>query len=113
MAIQRILAQMTVAELDIAEPWYTALFGREPDARPMAGLLEWHLDERFGVQVWVEPGRSGNSSMVLDESDLDARAAELDRVGISNDGPVAATTTRILPVSDPDGNRIVFTGPFV
>lgn len=68
MSITRVLAQSTVSDLVAAEDWYTRLFGREPDARPMPGLLEWHLGDTFGVQVWAEPNRAGRSSMVLDES---------------------------------------------
>jgi predicted enzyme related to lactoylglutathione lyase len=47
---------------------------------------------------------------VLDESDVDAVAARLKNAGIVNDGPQKATTSRILALTDPDGNRLVFTG---
>lgn len=112
MTIMRILAQSTVADLVVAEDWYTRLFGRQPDARPMPGLLEWHLADTFGVQVWAEPGRAGHSSMVLDESDLDALVARLDEAGVAYDGPQDVTSSRILSLLDPDGNRVVFTGAF-
>jgi len=111
MTITRLLAQLTVAEASDAEVWYSRLFGRAPDARPMPGLLEWHLADTFGVQVWAEPARAGNSSLVLDESDLAGRARELDVAGIAHEEPLDATTVRILPLEDPDGNRIVFTAP--
>lgn len=52
----------------------------------------------------------GHSSMVLEESDLDARIDELDRTGPAHDGPRDVTTTRALTLIDPDGNRLVFTG---
>lgn len=112
MTIKRVLAQSTVGDLAVAEDWYTRLFGRHPDARPMEGLLEWHLSDTFGVQVWAEAERAGHSAMVLDESDLDALAARLDAAGISHDGPQDVTSSRILSLVDPDGNRIVFTGAF-
>ncbi|MCP2342562.1 VOC family protein [Actinomadura rupiterrae] len=101
---------MTVTDLESAAAWYTRLFGRGPDARPMEGLAEWHLGEGFGVQVWVEPGRAGYCTMVLDESDLDGRLAELDRAGIAHAPPQDATAARITPLVDPDGNRVVLTG---
>jgi hypothetical protein len=69
MPITRVLAQMTVSDLDAAEQWYTKLFGSGPDTRPMDGLLEWHLGATFGVQVWSESDRAGKSSMVLNEKD--------------------------------------------
>jgi len=110
MTTTRLLAQMTVTDLTKAEEWYSRLFDREPDARPMGGLLEWHLADSFGVQIWAEPARAGKSTMVLDESDLVAVAAHLDRVGIAHEDPQDATSVRILPLQDPDGNRIVFIG---
>jgi catechol 2,3-dioxygenase-like lactoylglutathione lyase family enzyme len=110
MTITRLLAQSTVSDLATAEDWYTRVLGREPDLRPMPGLLEWHLGDTFGVQVWSEPDRAGQSSIVLDESDVDAVAARLNNAGIINDGPQKATTSRILALTDPDGNRLVFTG---
>ena len=111
MTITRLLAQMTVTDSAQAEAWYTTLFGRAPDARPMPGLLEWHLTDTFGVQVWGEPDRAGTSCMVLDESDLDGLAARLDQACVKHEAAQDATTVRVLPVQDPDGNRIVFTGP--
>lgn len=109
MTVHRVLAQSTVGDLATAEPWYSALFGRGPDARPMPGLLEWHLGDGFGVQVWAEPGRAGRSSMVLGEGDLDALAARLTAAGFDHPGPQPASSSRILPLEDPDGNRVVFT----
>ncbi len=111
MTTTRLLAQMTVTDSTAAESWYSRLFGRGPDATPMPGLLEWHLADTFGVQVWAEADRAGHSCMVLDESDLDDLAARLDGIGIAHDGVQDATTVRVLPVVDPDGNRVVFTGP--
>lgn len=112
MAIKRVLAQSTVVDLAAAEDWYTRVFGSPPDARPMRGLIEWHLGDAFGLQVWAEPERAGRSSVVLDESDLDARIARLDEVGIDHGGPQNATSSRVLLLVDPDGNRLVFTGAF-
>ncbi len=111
MTIQNVLAQATVRNLTEAERWYSTVFARQPDTRPMDGLIEWHLSDTFGVQVWAEPGRAGHSSMVLGESDLDGLAARLTEAGIEHPGPRQATSSRILPLEDPDGNRVVFTGP--
>jgi predicted enzyme related to lactoylglutathione lyase len=104
VGITGALASMTVSDLDRAEAWYTALFGRGPDARPMTGLLEWHTGAGAGVQVWLEPGRAGGSGATLATDDLDAVA------GAVHDGPTAATSSRILQLADPDGNRVVLTG---
>ncbi|MHA3701590.1 VOC family protein [Jatrophihabitans sp. YIM 134969] len=108
--IHRLLAQATVSDLPAARAWYTALFGAEPDANPMPGLLEWHLADTFGVQVWSEAGRAGHGSIVLDDTDLDAAAARLTAAGVDHDGITQATSSRILQLTDPDGNRVVLTG---
>lgn len=108
--ISGILAQCTVTDLERAEEWYTRLLAREPDARPMAGLLEWHLGDTFGLQVWSEPDRAGHSSVVLDETDLDAAAGHVAAAGLDHDGPQSGGGARILQLTDPDGNRVVFIG---
>lgn len=108
--IRRVLANCTVTDLDRAEKWYTRLFDREPDARPMSGLIEWHLGDTFGLQVWSEPDRAGQSSVVLDETDLDHAAARLSAAGIGHDDPQPGGGARILRLTDPDGNRVVVTG---
>ncbi|GGF46038.1 glyoxalase [Marmoricola endophyticus] len=110
MSTTGVLAQSTVTDLDAAQKWYAALLGRGPDATPMPGLLEWHLGEGFGIQVWSEPDRAGRCSTVLSESDLDAAAERLAAAGVAHDGPEQASSSRILRLSDPDGNRVVLVG---
>jgi len=102
---------MTVVDLEAAVGWYAKLFGGDADARPMDGLVEWHLAPTFGVQVWADAERAGHSTVVVDDSDLDGLADRLSREGISHPGIREATASRVLVVEDPDGNTIVFTGP--
>ncbi|GAA2181218.1 VOC family protein [Leucobacter tardus] len=108
--IDHLLAQCTVTDLDRAERWYRDLFERGPDARPMSGLLEWHLGHGFGLQVWSEPERAGGSTVVLGESELDAAATRLTAGGFVHDGPQPGGGARILQLTDPDGNRVVLFG---
>lgn len=76
----------------------------------MDGLLEWHLGESFGVQVWLNPDRAGRSAMVVNESDLDALTARLITAGVDHEGPQPGGGARVLIVTDPDGNQVVITG---
>ncbi|GAA1730363.1 VOC family protein [Brachybacterium phenoliresistens] len=108
--IDRLLAHCTVTDLDRAEDWYTRLLGRGPDARPMPGLLEWHLGEDFGLQVWSEPERAGRSTVVLGETDIDTAASHATDIGIPHEGPQPGGGARILPLTDPDGNRVIVMG---
>jgi catechol 2,3-dioxygenase-like lactoylglutathione lyase family enzyme len=110
IVIRRLLAHCTVTDLERAENWYTRLLGREPDARPMPGLVEWHLGESYGLQVWSESHRAGQSTVVLEETDLEEAAAHAAAVGISHDGAQPGGGARILQLADPDGNRVVLTG---
>lgn len=108
--ITGLLANCSVSDLERAESWYTLLFDRGPDARPMPGLLEWRLGTSFGLQVWAEPERAGRSTVVLDVTDLDARAARLVALGIDHAGPQPGGGGRILQIADPDRNRVIFAG---
>jgi hypothetical protein len=110
MAFRHLLAQAVVTDLAVAEQWYSTLFGGEPQARPMEGLLEWHLETTFGVQVWLDPARAGHSAMVIDESDIDALAARLTAAGLDHGGPQEGGGARVLILTDPDGNHVVFSG---
>lgn len=105
-----VMANATVKNPKHAQDWYTKLFAREPDATPMAGLLEWHLAPGAGVQIWAEPERAGCSSVVIQETGLDALADRLSAAGIDHGGPQSGGGQRILQVEGPDGNRIVFSG---
>lgn len=110
MEVRSVFAQATVRDQDQAEEWYTALLGRGPDARPMDGLLEWHFGETTGVQVWADPDRAGRSTVTITVADLDAVAGHVREVGLADAEPTAATASRILQLTDPDGNRIVVAG---
>ena len=48
--------------------------------------------------------------MVLDASDLDALAARLATDGVTQGDIEQVTSSRILRLADPDGNRIVIAG---
>lgn len=108
--IRGILAQATVSDLDRAEQWYRPLFGRDPDHRPMPGLLEWRIDERFGLQLWADADRAGRGTVVLEDTALDETAAALTDAGIGHDGIAPVDVGRVLALTDPDGNKVVLAG---
>lgn len=110
MSIRGVLAQATVTDLQRAVDWYSTLFDRAPDSRPMDGLVEWRFGDAFGVQVWTDPDRAGRSSIVLDDTDLDALATRLSEAGLDHPGIQPVTASRILQLEDPDGNVVAVTG---
>ncbi|MDV8002568.1 VOC family protein [Rhodococcus sp. IEGM 1408] len=93
-----------------AGKWYARLLDREPDDRPMPGLLEWHFGNGFGLQVWAEPERAGHSVVVIEVDDMDAVVSRLTAAGFTLQGPQPGGGRRILVIEDPDGNRVVFAG---
>lgn len=110
MTYTAVLAQAPVSDLHAAETWYTALLGRGPDARPMGGLLEWHVTSSAGVQLWTDPARAGRSTLLVAADDLDADAARLTAGGVVHDGPQPGGGGRLLQLTDPDGNCVVVSG---
>lgn len=110
MTFTHVLAQATVSDPAAAEAWYTTVLGRAPDARPMPGLLEWHLVGPSGLQVWHDPGRSGSSTAVVGVDDLDATAARLRGAGLVDGDPEEGGGARLLRLGDPDGNLVVLLG---
>lgn len=110
----QVLAQLAVSDVEAARQWYAQLFDGPPDARPMAGLLEWRVTGGAGVQVWRDPERAGRSAAVLGVGaahQLDALAERLEAAGLAHDGVEPGGGARLLRLVDPDGNLVVVTGP--
>ena len=110
MNVTTVMAQLIVSDLERSVAFYSALFGRGPDAHPMDKLHEWHFERAGAVQVYEEPDRAGTSGATIDVADLDATVVELDRAGIDHEPLMEATYVRIVQLVDPDRNRIVLTG---
>lgn len=108
MRISNVLAAIALTDLEAAEAWYAALFGRGRDAAPMDGLVEWRFPGGGWVQVFTDADRAGHMSISLVTDDIEAVRARLGEAGHaiewSFDGPVTSGTV----IRDPDGNRIVF-----
>lgn len=109
METTHLMGNQAVTDLEAAERWYATLLGHAPDARPMEGLLEWHLADGFGLQVFHDPARAGGAGVVIRVADLDGAAAALAAAGVTHAGVEGATHQRILRLADPDGNLVVLT----
>lgn len=108
--IEILLAQMIVSDLDRSEAWYATVLEGQPDNRPMAGLIEWQLSPHAGVQVFEDADSAGQSTLVIAVGDLDALAKRLASSGIEHPDPQAVNVGRVLQLTDPDGNQVVFSG---
>src|ERR687895_2066838 len=113
MPIEHVLAVWPVSNIDRADAWYEALFGRPADNRPMPSLVEWQVTGAGWVQVTVDTDRAGSGLLNLAVDDLAATRDEL--------APCVVDTDEIQPVTkgvelsattDPDCNVITLIGNF-
>ena len=113
MAIEHVLAVVPVSDVEESGAWYVRLFGREPDNRPMDGLIEWRVTGTGWVQVTKDSGRAGTALLNFAVDDLNAHLTELRGRGIEpgNAQPVSKGV-QLSPINDPDGNTITFIGNF-
>lgn len=109
MSVTKILSVVPVADFETSTAWYERLLGRPADARPMAGLADWHVTDTAWVQVYRDVDRAGNTALNIAVDDLRAHTAELAGRGITL-GEVTTTDKDALlaSVTDPAGNTITF-----
>lgn len=113
MQIEHVLAVVSVTDLDRADRWYEALFGRPADNRPMPSLVEWQVAGAGWVQVHVDPERAGSSLLNLAVDDLAAARTELASRDVET-GEIQPVNkgVELLPLADPDGNGVTLIGSF-
>ena len=113
MSIEHVLAVVPVSDLERADAWYEALFGRPADNRPMPSLVEWQVTSAGWVQVTVDTDRAGSGLLNLAVDDLAATRDELAARGVSTrEIQPVNKGVELLPTNDPDGNAITLIGNF-
>ena len=110
-SIQKVYGQLNCVDLSVSEAWFERLFGRAPDATPMAGLAEWHHRGAAGLQLFENSEHAGHGTLTLIVSDLRAEHARLKRAALNPSPIEPATTTSLVRMNDPDGNLIVLAQP--
>jgi glyoxylase I family protein len=113
MPIEHVLAVVPVSDLERADAWYEALFGRPADNRPMPSLVEWQVTDGGWVQVTVDTDRAGAGLLNFAVDDLAATRNELATRGVDT-GEIHPVTrgVELSATSDPDGNAITLIGNF-
>lgn len=105
--IEELYAVAVVSDLDSGERFYAALLGREPDDRPMDGLIQWRgLAGRAGLQVVLDPERAGQGSVTVVVPDLAAARSHLGERGLSLGDDIQGDFGILAQIDDPDGNRL-------
>lgn len=112
MEIDELYATAVVSEIQRGEDFYTALLGRNPDDRPMDGLIQWrNLAGGAGLQVVVDPERAGNSNVTVIVPDMSAARSQLFNRGLTLGDDVQGDYGIIAQIDDPDGNRLTLAEP--
>jgi glyoxylase I family protein len=113
MTIQHLLAVVPVSDLERADDWYEALFGRPADNRPMPSLVEWQVTGAGWVQVTADAERAGSGLLNFAVDDLAATRDELATRGLDS-GEIQPVNkgVELSATTDPDGNVITLIGNF-
>ena len=107
MSLHKIYAQLNCSDLDASIRWFTAVFNRGPDARPMEGLAEWHHADTAGFQLFQNPSDAGHGTLTLFLRALETERQRLDTAGLSPGDIEQASYVRLIRLRDPDGNLVV------
>ena len=112
MTITNALASIAVRDLAASSQWYEKILG--PGTHPMNEVVEWHLPNGGGLQLYAAPERAGQGSCTLIVSDIDETARELRDRGVAADvEPSRDDAVDTIMIKDLDGNSIAFAMPKV
>jgi hypothetical protein len=108
MHIQGIYATLSTADIGTAERFYTQLFEREPDDRPIKGLIQWRNIAGANIQIFENRKDAGAGRLTIVVSEMDDARDALSGIGVELSGEQQGDFGKIAQASDPDGNRITF-----
>jgi predicted enzyme related to lactoylglutathione lyase len=111
MNLQTIYTALLTADLAAAEGWYTKLFGRGPDHRPMDTLVQWELFDQGGLMLSSSDEIAGKGVMFLYVDDLVTERRRLQSQGIALGDDIPGDYSTLAQLRDPDGNLITLASP--
>ncbi|WP_246826313.1 VOC family protein [Rhizobium binae] len=111
MLIQGIYAALATADMDKAEKFYTRLFDREPDDRPMEALIQWRNVAGANIQIFLDKENAGLGRLTIVVPKMDEARRALEETGVTLTGEFEGDYGRIAQIADPDGNRITLAEP--
>ena len=111
MQIQGIYAALATARMDSAEKFYTRLFDREPDDRPMDGLIQWRDVAGANLQIFHDEEHAGSGRLTIVVPKMDQARRSLGEIGAELTGESEGDYGKIAQIADPDGNRITLAEP--
>lgn len=111
MQIQGIYATLATKSMDRAETFYTQLFDRGPDDRPMDGLIQWRDVAGANIQIFRDADKAGGGRLTIVVPKMDEARASLEKIGAELTGETQGDYGKIAQLEDPDGNRITLAEP--
>ena len=111
MKVQKIYTALLTADLAAAEAWYTKLFGRGPDNRPMDTLVQWELFDQGGLALSSDKEIAGTGVMFLYVDDVAAERRRLQGLGIVLGDDIEGDYSTLAQVRDSDGNLLTLATP--
>lgn len=111
MKLQKIYPSLLATDLAAAEAWYTKLFGRGPDHRPMPTLVQWDSFDRAGLMLSDSEEIAGKGAAFFYVDDLAAERRRLQGVGIELGDDIPGDYSTLAQVRDPDGNLLTLASP--
>ena len=111
MKIQELFAVVCVSNMERGVAWYAALIGREPDERPMEGLVQWHNLGGAGLQLVLDAERAGFGMITIVTPNMNSARRRLAAADIALGPDMQGDYATLAQVGDPDGNIITLTEP--
>jgi len=111
MRIQGIYAALAATDIAVAEEFYTKLFDRGPDDRPMEILIQWRNVAGANIQIFKDGENAGSSLCTIVVPDMADARASLQAVGLRLSGEREGSFGKIAKLNDPDGNQITIAEP--
>jgi hypothetical protein len=109
MGVTNTTTVLNVADHELRVAWYSDLFGREPDRRPMEGSAEWQVTTTSAVMVYADADAAGGGNLIIGVDDLNATSSELyEREIVLEPYTVPSGQFRLAELADPSGNTVSF-----
>jgi hypothetical protein len=103
-----VVGVLPVADHAQAVDWYQRWIGRAPDVEPTEGVAEWQMAENAWIQVSVDPGVAGQTTVVVGVRDIDAQRTAFANAGLELGEVADYGFIKTAEAVDPEGNKILF-----
>jgi hypothetical protein len=107
MTLRKVYAHLNCSNLDDSIRWFTAVFARGPDARPMEGLAEWHHADTAGFQLFQNARDAGHGALTLIIEGIEDERERLSTAGLAPGEVEPASYVKLMRLHDPDKNLVV------